>query len=545
MSEDTSDLIGLHGAETTGPRWAPFRELNNRAARLVNEGRNTEANALLLQAYELTVVPDVDAAGLDGRARALANLAALAEGRGEATEALRLTEEGLLACERAEAEAGDRYGTRAVRASLLINRAQTLQLVGRLDDALADLDTALALSTESEPGGDSHIVAVMLHNTRTVLLIGLERLEEAETEARLTLRLATEHEPRLTGYPYSNLAVIAQALNDHGAAMEYLRLAEQVHAASGEASAAALATANRGRAALRAGDPEAAGRLLADAERAFDDGEEPLRAAEIRYGRAHAAFQTGAIATARELLPSAVAVLRNAGHTAMLAEALALEGDIAAAESSFDEAETAYLAAREAYAASGGRYHLARIDMRRSFAVAARCSLAITASEQQRLLRAAFDLSLPSALATDAIRHQFAPGRAREQWAATVAIPAMAHALSLAAALRDGAIISELLEHMSATVSLHAPATPEAVPLTEALGPDPLALAPPEDFAELPYTASALVAGASGDFPAAQFALPPRLRVNPNRPSQLEPWIVETERRYGFPIRSNEVIDAW
>jgi hypothetical protein len=106
--------------------------------------------------------------------------------------------------------------------------------------------------------------------------------------------------------------------------------------------------------------------------------------------------------------------------------------------------------------------------------------------------------------------------------------------------LRDGALISELLEHMSATVSLHA-ATPAAAFTFEAFEiPTP---APDAD--RLSFAASAFVTGTSADFPTPQFALPPRLRVNPNRPSALEPWIEETERRYGFAIRSDQVVDSW
>jgi hypothetical protein len=118
----------------------------------------------------------------------------------------------------------------------------------------------------------------------------------------------------------------------------------------------------------------------------------------------------------------------------------------------------------------------------------------------------------------------------------------MAHALSLAAALRDGALVSELLEHMSATVSLHSAAPLDFDPLPD--DPEPFMLEPSEGEL-LSFTASALVTGTSGDFPAARFALPPRLRVNPFREPQLEPWIQETERRYGFPIRSDKVIDTW
>nr|WP_255672812.1 tetratricopeptide repeat protein [Glycomyces amatae] len=490
------------------------------------------------EAYEQTLVADVDAAGLDGRARALANLAALAEGRGDTAEALRLADEALASCAAAEQAAGDRYGTVAVRASVLVNRAQTLQLLGRLDEALADLDAALELTGDAV-AGDEGLVAVMLHNSRSVLLIGLERWEEAEAAARRTLELANARDPRLAGHPYSNLAVIAQARNDNDAAMGYLRLAEQIH--RGDPASAALAVANQGRLAMRRGDVGEGRRLLEEAERAFADGEQPLRAAEIRYSRAHAAFQGGDAALAQTLLPAAIDVLRGAGHAAMLAEALALQGDLLAARAAFEEAEAAYLDARHWLEAQGARYHLARIDMRRAFAAAARCAVAVTGTERERLLRTALDLALPAALATDAIRHQFAPGLPREQWASTVAVPAMAHALHLAAALRDGALVSELLEHMSATVSLHAPAAAPAEAVPEPPDPAP----PPPEAQALPFAAAGLVTAAAGGFPAPRFALPPRLRVNPGRPSALEPWIGETERRYGFAIRSDEVVDTW
>lgn len=205
-------------------------------------------------------------------------------------------------------------------------------------------------------------------------------------------------------------------------------------------------------------------------------------------------------------------------------------------------AEEAYAEAWRVHEAAGARYHLARIDMRRAFAVAACAGLAEAEADREQLLRSALDLSLPSALAADAIRHGFAPGRSRERWAATVAIPAMAHALSLATALRDGALVSELLEHMSATVSLRVPVTADVEPPVEA--PEWLGPVAGEEVL-LSFTASALVPGTSGDFPATRFALPPRLRVNLWRASLLEPWIQEAERRYGFPIRSDEVIDTW
>jgi len=536
------DLIGLHGKESTGLRWAHVRELNNTAARLVGAGRTTEAAAKFEEAYRLTLVDDLDPAGYDVRARILGNLSSVAEARGDMAEALRFADETIEACANAERAVGDRYGTVAVRTSATIHRAQTFQLLGRFDEALADLDTALALNADAEGDAEDRLLEITVHNTRTVLLIGLERLEEAETAARHTLALANAHNPRLAAHPYSNLGLIAQAHNDHDTAMSYLRLAEQIHTAAGDTVQAALAVANQGRIAARRGDGDAAERLLAAAEQAFLDGEQPLRAAEIRFSRADAAFRNGDNADlARSLLPQAIEVLRGAGHAVILAEALGLQGDMLAVDTGLEAAENAYLECRALYESMGARYHLARIDMRRAITIAGAAEAATDPEVQQHLLQVALYLSLPSALATDAIRHTYTPGQAREQWAATVAIPAMAHALHLAMALRDGALISELLEHMSATVSLHAPTqAARSLPVDAFDIPMP---APSADH--LSFAASAFITGTSADFPTPQFALPPRLRVNPNRPSALEPWIAETEQRYGFAIRSDQVVDSW
>ncbi|MQM26707.1 tetratricopeptide repeat protein [Glycomyces albidus] len=532
-------FLGLWGKETSGPRWAAARELNNNAAKLALQGRNREAKPMLEAAAAMTHVDDVDAAGLDCRARVLGNLAAIAEGRGEPGEALHLAEQALAACLAAEAEAGDRYGTVAVRASLLINRSQTLQLLGRLEAALADLDAAQAIT--GEDSDDETYLQVTISNSRSVVLINLERWDEAEAVVRRTLELAAARDPRLTGHPHTNLAMILQSRNELDAAMAHLRLAEQIHTAAGDAPFAALAIANQGRVALRSGDITEGQRLLAAAEQALNAAEQPLRAAELRCTRAQAAFEAGDPELARELIGPAITALREAGHAVMLAEALAVQGGLLAADGEFDAAEDAYIEAWRVYEAAGALYHLTRIDQLRAFAFERRAERTADPEEQYRFVKFAFDLALPAALFTDAVRHGFTPGRAREQWAATVAVPAMAHALTLATVLGDGSLISEILEHMSATVSLHAPAAVDYNPFAEPPAPPPV----PSEGELLSFTASALVTGTSGDFPATRFALPPRLRVNPWRESRLEPWIQETERRYGLPIRSDEVIDTW
>jgi hypothetical protein len=91
-------------------------------------------------------------------------------------------------------------------------------------------------------------------------------------------------------------------------------------------------------------------------------------------------------------------------------------------------------------------------------------------------------------------------------------------------------------------MSLHAPTPAAAFTTGMEAFEAPMPAAATE---ELSFAASAFVTGVSADFPAPQFALPPRMRVNPNRPSALEPWIAAAEQWYGFAIRSDQVIDAW
>lgn len=64
---------------------------------------------------------------------------------------------------------------------------------------------------------------------------------------------------------------------------------------------------------------------------------------------------------------------------------------------------------------------------------------------------------------------------------------------------------------------------------------------------DLPFTASALWAYAeeTGEHPTPRLALPPRLRIDPDRPSVLSDWIDLAEQRYGFPVRAQETIDSW
>lgn len=557
-AEDFSDLLGIHGKTTLGPRWQEFRHLNNSAARLLNEGKRSQATAAFEAAYRQTLVDDIDTPGMDARARVLGNLASLAEDRGEIAESLRLAGEAIAACLVVEHAVGDHYGTMAVRASVLINRAQTHQRAGRVKNTLADLAEAAAILSGCEDA-DSRFLTFTLHNTRTVALYYMGRWEEAEAEAQTTLDIALATDPRLAGHPYSNLATIAQATGDLAAAKEYLSLAQESHAMLANHSHSALTVSNQGRLALRSGDLDQAMALFAQAEQAFEAGGEPLRVAEVKYGRAMVAFNLGDLAEAGSLLASAIEVLQPAGVSDSLAECLAMHGDLLAAEGRFDEAEAAYLSTRELYATIGTRFELARVDVRRVIAMSVRSMTIASPAEQAQLVQQALDLALPAALATDAVRHRFTPGSVRERWVTMVSNPAMAVTFGLIAAAGDSELAAELIENVCATVSLRpdktvAPAHSGMAQAAQVLAPgnggrlaSPFADETGPTDGDLPFAASTMFVHTvpSAEFPAPRFSLPPRLRVNPHAPALLDRWIDIAEQRYGFAVRSRQVVDAW
>jgi len=548
--DHTSQVPGVRTKTTLGPRWHPFRDLNNEAIRLSAQGRLSEAEAMYEAAYRMTLVGDVDAAGWDARARALTNLAGLRETLGDVDSALTLSAEALAACGQALDQVGDRYGTRAVKASVLINRAQTLHRVGRLEDSLVDLDAALELATGGGQDNDD-LLAFNLRNTKANTLTSLERWPEADTEARAALDLAMRHHPTLAGYPYTTLAIIMEATGDFAAAQQFLQLSADVNSIAGEESARASAIANLGRLAMRRGDFDAAADAFAQAEKSFLAGEQPGKVAQIQYSRGVLAINAGQFDTARQLLSEAAHGLDATGDASTLAECRGLLGDLLAFNGEFDDAEELHLTARRAHTAAGANFQAARVDGRRAVTRYLRAVNASTPDDQLRFLREAMDLALPAALATDAIRHRFAPGPTRERWVATVSEPVMSMVFALAVQLHDIALLWELIENVSATVSLQSEIQLNPLQIGLAQAFDSLETGqrfePATDPVDLPFAAGAalITTDETQTFPVTGFGLPPRLRIDPDRSALLSDWIDRAEHRYGFPVRTREEINSW
>lgn len=544
------ERLGVKVTTTLGPRWHPFRDLNNAGSRLADQGHLSEARAKYDAAYRLTLVDDIDAAGWDARARVLGNLAGLSETQGDIDGAFRFAAEALEACDQALEQVGDRYGTRAVKASTLINRAQTLHRVGRLEDSLLDLDAALGLASGGTQDNDN-LLAHSLHNTKANTLVSLDRWTDAEIEARAGLELAMRHFPALAGHSYTTLAIIMEATGDYLAAEEFLQLSADVHAIQSDRSARAAAVANLGRLAMRRGDFTAAADAFAQAEEAFTTCELPGRAAEIQYSRGVLAINDGDLEQARALMTGALPGLAATGDSTTLAECRGLLGDLLAVGGDYDGAEELHLIARRTHTTAGANFQAARLDGRRAVARYLRAVHATSQQDQLRYLRESLDLALPAALATDAIRHRFAPGPARERWVAAVSEPVMAMVFSLTVQLHDIALLWELIENVSATVSLRSETqlNPLQIGLAQAFESltGPQEWEPSTEEATLPFSAGAALTTVdeTRSFPVSGFDLPPRLRVDPDRSAVLSDWIDQAEERYGFPVRTREEIDSW
>ncbi|UED87346.1 tetratricopeptide repeat protein [Streptomyces profundus] len=548
-------VLGVRAGVPYGPRWAEHAALVNKA--VVRHGRNGGKRAvpLLERALRATEVPDVDGEGLDLRARVLGNLAALAEGRGEVAEALRLADEALAAGEAAERLLGDTRSTSAVLVSVLINRAQTLQVPGRFEDALADCDRAATLSTGPYTG-HAALLGFHLHNTRGCVLIGLERYAEAEAEIQRALALALEREPRLAGHAYTNLGLLAQRSGDAAGTLARLRQAGEFHELAGDPSALALLEENLARVALE-------GRRLGEAERRFQQARRAYsglgaehQAAGARFGEALVAFLRGRPLRARKILREAAPPLERVGEVSALVECELLAGDIAACALRFKLAEDHYLAARAHCVAAGRLHDTARIDVRRARVVIETLRFAVRRKERERRLGAALNLALPAALATDAMRHGFPPGPTRERWSREVTGPAVTVTLRILTLLQQPRLAMELVENLAASSTLVLDRAPRPLAddvrglLTDsspgAIVPEPFPV--PAEAGVGAFAASMVWTGSQGGsdaFPAPRFALPPRLRIFDAEETELDHWIEAGEERYGRRIRSDDRLPVW
>ncbi|RKT88855.1 Tetratricopeptide repeat-containing protein [Saccharopolyspora antimicrobica] len=522
--------LDLQGPLPTGERWKSVRDNNNEGAQLLRAGQIARSAELFEQAIALTRVADVDAEGLDLRCRALSNLAAARELSGDLGGAIAGIEEAIGTGQRVLAEIGDRRGTRSAVLSGHLSRAQTLILLGRLDEALESADRAAALLS----GTDSELLRFTLHNVRCGIFLEAGRLPEAEQEGELALEVALASHPELSASVYPNLAGIAQLTGDDATAQDYLALAEQINRLAGDATSRQHAVENLARTSLQTGRLEEARRGFGTAEALAVEAGLPTRAAASRCGVAAVHLRSGRPEEAAEALREAIRRFPAGGAHLERLQAWGLLGDAESARMDFAAAEDAYIKAREHALTTQDR---CRIDVRRAEMHAEWA--AASPDDRAALLGWALDLAVVAHLATEALRETFPPGATRERWVGSVAAPARELAFRLAAVLRDTRLLLALTENASAAVTFHSPTTAAVSPWEAEIEPP----APTGSEIELPAAAAGLLTGSTQT--PVRFQPPPRVLSCPGAEVLLAEWFDRAEQRYGIRVRSEEAVAGW
>ncbi|MFE9785881.1 tetratricopeptide repeat protein [Nocardia salmonicida] len=418
------------------------------------------------------------------------------------------------------------------RPAALVNLSQAFQHLGEFDaaqDVLEEARTVLADST------DQGLLRVACLLSLTAVALHRQQWARAGELAIESLGVTEHFAPELAGHPLMNLAACSFETGRWELAIDFARQGVAAFAAAGEDASVAESQQNLATMLVRAGH--------------FDEAEEPLRASQKFFeagGLGHwsgvGAKTMGFLAerrddfvTARrhyeralERFDATGAVVDAADVRLRLATVACAEGDLALAEEMLD-------ASFSVYAAHGLGMHCAQLDYWHAELLHA--SIEQAAQPDPELLGRAVSLSVPAALAIDAVRHTLPNGNQREHWHRTVAEPAMRLAFRCAALSGNGQLVSDLIDTQCAgtTLDLNAPNDSEA-PILDFELLEPTA-------AEQITTPALQLGAALADVAAAAgipVALPPRLTDGDR--IVLADFITYAEHRYGRSVRDQRVL---
>lgn len=558
MRDDEPGAENIRGAAIRGKRrvaehWLPVRDLVNGGAKAMGDGDYPRAEEALRRAVDLTRAAEPsDADPLDLRARALTNLAAVHEWRGDLTAALRAQNEAIGSATVAAELVGDELGSRSVVVSALVSRAGTLSQVGRSDEAFVTVDSAEELLDRLPRDERSNTVSrYSIHNVRSTLLIQAGRLSEAEAEAHRAIATAMAGQPELAGHAYTNLAVISGRTGGEDA-QRYLALAERLQETTGDAATRQLTVENLARVAMREARFDEARARFAEAEALARTTGMPTRAAACRTGIAATWLHTGRVGRAVKTLRTLATELEATGSVYDLQEVWGFIADAESFRNRYRSAEEFYLAAKRVARAVHDR---CRIDLRRAEMYAEWAAVTPGVRTRVRRLSHARDIAVPVLLATEALREDFPPGDTRERWITHVAAPARELAFRLAVTLDDARLVAELIENATASATLRTHrAPPTGATSAESLAATLLDFAAPgkpsdpepdESGERLPAAASGLLDELGPAARPVRFAPPPKVVAAPGDEPALAAWLAAAEAEYGVVLRSAEVVAAW
>ncbi|WP_459547998.1 tetratricopeptide repeat protein [Nocardia sp. X0981] len=423
------------------------------------------------------------------------------------------------------------------RASTLINYSQALQHLGELDEAQSVLEQARALLAGADGLGVLRVscllslTAVATHRSRwaQVIEIATESLDTA-------LRFA----PHLTGHPLMNLAGAYFETGRRELGVDFAQQALTAFTTAGDGNAVADTQQNLAQMFSRLGRLDEAEELVRASQEYYERAGLGYRAGVGWKIRGFLAENRGAAAQAEAWYERGLTCFEDSGAVLDAAAVRCRLATLAYTSGRADEGRELLAVAFAVYAERGLGLQCAQLDY--WHAVLLEAVIDEMDAVPMALLELGRALSVPAAVAIDAVRYSLSNGNQREQWNREVAEPAWRLAFRFAHRCGDGALLADLIEtqcagttlDMSRTVSAGHPQFPlDIADLPARVG------APPPGPLQL-GSALAHVAAAAG-LPVAP---PPRLAVSPGPRIALGEYIAVAEQRYGQRVREDRVIPA-
>ncbi|MFD4458519.1 tetratricopeptide repeat protein [Nocardia sp. NPDC058480] len=418
------------------------------------------------------------------------------------------------------------------RPAALVNLSQAFQHLGEFDAAQDVLEEARALLADSTDQGLLRVACLL---SLTAVALHRQQWARAGELAGDSLGVTARFAPELAGHPLMNLAACSFETGRWELAIDFARQGVAAFAAAGEEASVAESRQNLATMLVRAGR--------------FDEAEEPLlasqeffEAGELGHWSGIGAKTMGFLAERREDFTTARrhyeralerfdatgAVVDAADVRLRLATLAGAEDDLAVAEELLD-------ASFSVYADHGLGLHCAQLDYWHAELLCA--SIDRAAQPDPALLARAVSLSVPAALAIDAVRHTLPNGNQRAHWHRTVAEPAMRLAFHCAARSGNGQLVSDLIDTQCAGTTLDLAAYTDAD--TPSLDFELLDPIPAEQITTPALQLGAALANvaAAAGIPV---ALPPRLADGDR--IVLADFITYAEQRYRRAVRDQRVV---
>ncbi|MEV6486001.1 hypothetical protein [Streptomyces sp. NPDC051576] len=425
----------------------------------------------------------------------------------------------------------------------LLARADLLRRTGHPDEALACLDEAAGRLPEfNDPDG---LRTSELGLNRVHLL--MDRGEWGAAEEQASALLATTPETAAETIPrlLVALGLVCSSTGRFDAAEDYFARAEDRLRASGDTGEQRMLLAHRAHAALHRGELALAERLFAEASAFFERQRWFGDLAVCEQARAFLAGRRGDAAGAEDLLAASLARFERLGASVAAADTMLLSAQHAYEQGEIDEMKRLAQQARDVYQEREVYERCAQVDLMLARTLEDNLNRTDHGDRERESIDNALSLALPSALALEAARYDFATAHARSQWL-QLADAAMQLVYRLAVRRQDQGLLFELAEHRCAGASLALDRTPRSTSTSVFPDAGMKSYGPYED-GEGAMTLGGVAAEAAASV-GLRVAPPPKVRMSaqsgPGRVA-LQEYIAAAEFRYRRPIVAEEEVPFW